>query len=269
MRIQIASDLHLEGCPGHLPGEAAFRPVRDRDLLILAGDIGVAMKAWPFVERELATSPVIYVPGNHEYYTKSRRADVDANWHRCAKTHPDLHYLVGEGVEIDGVRFWAAPWYSDLWGIAPDCASGARYHRNVERGINDFWPLWGGGEWSLARHIGDHLMQTDALQSQAGRVDVVITHWPPTKAAIHPKFDGDALNPYFINDKPDLVREIGAMAWISGHTHEAYDYQEGPTRCIGNPTGYLGEERQSRLFRPDRIVEVRHHSPMRGRPALD
>lgn len=269
MRIQIASDLHLEGCPGHLPGEAAFRPVRDRDLLILAGDIGVAMKAWPFVERELETSPVIYVPGNHEYYTKSRRADVDANWRRCAKTHPDLHYLVGEGVEIDGVRFWGAPWYSDLWGIAPDCPSGAHYHRNVERGINDFWPLWGGGEWSLARHIDHHLMQTDALQSQAGRVDVVITHWPPTKAAIHPKFDGDALNPYFINDEPDLVREIGATAWISGHTHEAYDYQEGPTRCIGNPTGYLGEERQSRLFRPDRIVEVRHHFPERERLALD
>ena len=57
------------------------------------------------------------------------------------------------------------------------------------------------------------------------------------------------------------VREIGPTAWISGYTHEAYDYQEGPTRCIGNPAGYLGEERQSGLFRPDRIVEVRLHSP--------
>ena len=85
---------------------------------------------------------------------------------------------------------------------------------------------------------------------------MVITHWPPTKGAIHPKFDGDALNPYFINDKPDLVRNIGAAVWISGHTHEAYDYQEGPTRCLGNPTGYIGEERRSRLFRADKVVEV-------------
>ncbi len=256
MKVQIASDLHLEGCPGHLPGEAAFLPVPDRDLLILAGDIGVDMNAWRFVERELEASPVIYVPGNHEYYTECRRADVDTAWRRRAETHPGLHYLVTEGVEIDGVRFWGAPWYSDLWNSAPDDGWGAHYHREVERGINDFWWRWGGGEWTLARHIEHHLMQTEALKAQAAKVDVVITHWPPTKGAMHPKFDGDPLNPYFINDKPDLVREIGATLWISGHTHEAYDYQEGATRCIGNPTGYLGEERQSRLFRPDKIVDV-------------
>ena len=256
MKIQIASDLHLEGCPGHMPGEAAFRPAHGRDLLVLAGDIGVNMKAWPFVERELETSPVIYVPGNHEYYTQDRRADVDANWRRRAGAHPDLHYLVGEGVEIGGLRFWGAPWYSDLWGITPDDRFGARRHRDVAWGINDFSAHWGGGEWTLARHIDHHLAQTDLLASEAGRVDVVITHWPPTKAAIHPKFEGDGLNPYFINDKPDLVRKVGASVWISGHTHEAYDYREGPTRCIGNPTGYVGEERQSRLFRPDKVVEA-------------
>ncbi len=256
MKIQIASDLHLEGWRGHLPGKAAFQSVPDRDLLILAGDIGVDLKAWAFVERELETSPVIYVPGNHEYYTERPRADVDAAWHRRAERHFGLHYLVSEGVDIDGVRFWGAPWYSDLWNGAAERRWSAHYHRAVERGINDFWPLWGGGAWNVAQHIDQHLLQTQALKAQAGRVDVVITHWPPTKGAIHPKFEGDALNPYFINDQPGLVREIGAALWVSGHTHEAYDYQEGATRCIGNPTGYLGEERQSGLFRPDRIVQV-------------
>ena len=256
MRIQIASDLHLEGWPGHMPGEAAFCPVGDRDLLILAGDIGVNRKAWPFVERELEVSPVIYVPGNHEYYTESRRADVDAYWHGRAEKHSDLHYLLCEGIEVDGVRFWGAPWYSDLWGVTPQDHAGARLHWGIEQGINDFWRGWNCGEWSLARHIDHHLAQTDLLAAQAGRADVVITHWPPTKGAIHPKFDGDALNPYFINDKPDLVRKIGAAVWISGHTHEAYDYQEGPTRCLGNPTGYIGEERRSRLFRADKVLEL-------------
>ena len=100
------------------------------------------------------------------------------------------------------------------------------------------------------------MVQTKVLRKQAGQVDVAITHWPPTKEAIHPQFEGDSLNPYFINDREDLVRAVGAKLWISGHTHEAYDYRVGETRCIGNPTGYSGEYRESRLFRPDGVVEV-------------
>ena len=101
-----------------------------------------------------------------------------------------------------------------------------------------------------------HQAQTELLAAQTGCVDVMITHWPPTKAAIHPRFEGDELNPYFINDREDLVRAISAKLWVSGHTHEAYDYEVGPTRCIGNPTGYSGDYRQSRLFRPDKVVEI-------------
>ena len=256
MNIQIASDLHLEGRAGHMPADAAFRTVRDRDVLVLGGDIGNNAQAWSFVRRELETSPVIYVPGNHEYYTEVPRANVDANWRRIAKLNPGLHYLVAEGVTIDGVRFWGAPWYSDLWGVTPHDRIGAWTHRDIAGSILDFWRGWNGGEWSLARHINYHLEQTDQLREQAGRVDVTITHWPPTKEAMHPKFDGDSLNSYFINDREDLVRAVGAKLWISGHTHEAYSYRVGETRCIGNPTGYWGEYRESRLFRPDRVVEV-------------
>ncbi len=283
MKIQIASDLHLEmyaaqrRAPGGgyrsatdargrprtpeggavYPRAEAFTPVPGRDLLVLAGDIGTGDLAREFVERELAISPVLYVPGNHEYYARgTRRDEVDAGWKALAAERPGLHYLVGEPVEIDGCRIWGGPWYSDLWGTTPLDREGAWYHSEVTFGINDFWAGWNSGEWTLSRHINHHLVQTDLLRRYAGRVDVVVTHWPPTKEAIHPKFDGDSLNPYFINDKEGLVREIGAKLWISGHTHEAYDYQIGPTRCIGNPTGYDGEHRESRLFRPDKVVEA-------------
>ena len=64
------------------------------------------------------------------------------------------------------------------------------------------------------------------------------------------------MNPYFINDCEDLVRAIGAKLWISGHTHEAFEYRVGPTLCVGNPTGYAGENRRSQLFRPDRVVTI-------------
>ena len=252
MKIQIASDLHLEFYKRHTPPPDVFVPVPDRDVLVLVGDIGVDMQAWHFVKEELAISPVLYVPGNHEYYTNLPRASVDANWSLAASRHTDLHYLVADGVTIDGVRFWGAPWYSNLWGTTDpwDLAT-------VHNGIADFWePYNGGGEWTLSRHINLHRVQTDLLAAQAGQVDVVVTHWPPTKEAIHPKFEGDSLNPYFINDRESLVSQVGAQLWISGHTHEAYDYKVGATRCIGNPSGYAGEPRESRLFQPDRVVEL-------------
>ena len=60
MRIQIASDLHLESWRGGTPDDRAFRPAEGRDLLILAGDIHVGLGAHAFIERELARSPVVY-----------------------------------------------------------------------------------------------------------------------------------------------------------------------------------------------------------------
>ena len=117
MKIQIASDLHLEAREDHLPATGAFRSDASRDLLILAGDIGRHLLAREFVFREMTLSPVIYVPGNHEYYGLQNRVTVDGLWKALAAVHPDLHYLVAEGVEIDSVRFWGVPWYSDLWGL--------------------------------------------------------------------------------------------------------------------------------------------------------
>ena len=258
MKIQIASDLHLEARAGHMPSAAAFRTVRSRDLLILAGDIGRETQAKTFIRRELDASPVLYVPGNHEYYGFQYREDVDAQWQALAAERPHLHYLVAEGVTIDGVRFWGAPWYSDLWGLPAQWKDEDPWRLDMfERYIMDFrYPHNSVNTWTLAKHIESHLAQTERLAAQAGQVDVVITHWPPTKDAIHPKHEGDALNPYFINDRADLVREIGAKLWISGHTHEAYDYRINATRCIGNPSGYLGEDRQSKLFAPDKVVEI-------------
>ena len=57
------------------------------------------------------------------------------------------------------------------------------------------------------------------------------------------------------------MRAVGAGLWIGGHTHEAYDYEVGTTRCIGNPSGFLGSLRTSRsrsgtIGQPGRSVLV-------------
>ena len=156
MKIQIASDLHLGGHEPLMPDDEAFRPVPDRDVLVLAGDLGHDQEGRDFVLRELAVSPVIFVPGNHEYCTHRSRDAVDADWQDLAAEHAGLHYLIAEGVTIDGVRFWGAPWYSDLWGASPE--DDQWFFRDVHMGIMDFWESCnGGGEWTISRHIGHHL----------------------------------------------------------------------------------------------------------------
>ena len=117
MRIQFASDLHLDYSNRTWPRRQVFRAVPDRDVLVLAGDIGRGLMARAFVEEQLEISAVVYVPGNHEYYGRHvARTDVDLRWLELADAHRNLLYLVGETAEVDGIKFWGGPWYSDLWG---------------------------------------------------------------------------------------------------------------------------------------------------------
>ena len=76
MKIQIASDLHFELWKRNLSDPVGqFAPDKERDLLILAGDIvdGNRDHGLPFIRRELKLSPVIFVPGNHEYHHAPKR----------------------------------------------------------------------------------------------------------------------------------------------------------------------------------------------------
>ena len=108
----------------------------------------------------------------------------------------------------------------------------------------------------IKRHLEEHRRQTEQLRAQADKVDIVITHCPPTKQAVAPRFADSLLNGYFVNDREDLVEEIGADLWISGHVHDPYDCVVGGTYCVANPTGYPGEVPEVGEFGPDRVIEV-------------
>lgn len=85
MRIQVASDLHLEFIKRRFPGERVIKPLPDADLLVLAGDIdtglGVfdAFADWPV--------PILYVIGNHESYGRVYDEDRKALRAACAGTN--------------------------------------------------------------------------------------------------------------------------------------------------------------------------------------
>ena len=233
MKIQIASDLHFEILKRDLPDPVdQFAPDETRDLLILAGDIvdGNTDYGLPFIRRELDISPVIFVPGNHEYYYSSKQK-VDDWWRAFAKYHPGFHYLNDDTVELGGLTFYGAEWCSDFWGKPP-----IYFHTMIQ----DFrYTL----DWDTYAHLDEHKRIATSIAELVGKVDVVITHFPPTPEAIDLElYENNPLNPYFINDAEPLVQYVGAKLWVAGHTHSPFDYRVGETRVIGNPRGYPGED---------------------------
>ena len=72
MKIQLLSDLHLEAHPAWMP-----TPAPGADLLVLAGDIGSYQSGSLLVDADFGLArfsplqgwptPVLFVPGNHEY----------------------------------------------------------------------------------------------------------------------------------------------------------------------------------------------------------
>ena len=229
MKIQIASDLHFEIWRRFMPDPVdQFAPDDSRDLLILAGDItdGNRQFGVSFVRRELAVSPVIYVPGNHEYYHAPRR-DTERFWRAFDRENPGFHYLNDDTVALGGLRFYGAEWCSDFQGKPP-----ILFHTVIE----DFHVTPG---WDTCAHLAEHKRTTASIKALAGKVDVVITHFPPTLDAIdRALYAGDKNNPYFINDAESLVHHVGARLWVAGHTHSPFDYRVGQTRVVGNPRGY-------------------------------
>jgi len=61
MKLHILSDLHTEFADFSPPETGA-------DVVILAGDIGVGVGGVEWAARRFSKVPVVYVPGNHEFY---------------------------------------------------------------------------------------------------------------------------------------------------------------------------------------------------------
>ena len=240
MKIQIASDLHLEMWPFALPSTTKqFQADLDRDVLVLAGDImdGRRQQGLDFLAVELDRSPIIYVPGNHEYYHSSKK-EVDKFWTEYDRTHEHFYYLNDRVLEWNNFTIYGAEWCSDFWG-------NTNHKRYYSPYISDFNLIKG---WSTSLHIDEHRRINQRLQQLAGKLDIVITHYPPTLAAIDQElYANNRLNGYFINNKENLVRDVNAQLWIAGHTHSPFDYQVGNTRIIGNPRGYPDEPPRPRF----------------------
>jgi Icc-related predicted phosphoesterase len=247
MKIHILSDLHTEF--------ADFSPTEtDADIVILAGDIGVGFGGIEWAARHYPKVPVIYVPGNHEYYGH----DIGLTDELKVTAPTNIHVLNNDSLKLHGIRFLGSTIWTDfnLHGVAE--AWFAR--RCAKRLMEDFASIRNGGrrftpEDSVELHEASKAWLVGELERKFEGPTVVVTHHLPASTSIAKRYANDSLNPAFASRLEDVIEKHRPELWVHGHTHVPCDYELFDTRIVCNSGGYPGENCRSE-FRDDLLVSI-------------
>jgi predicted phosphodiesterase len=253
MKLNILSDLHLS------QGVLAT-PDNDADVVILAGDIARPEQAVAWALR--LEKPVLYVPGNHEFYGGSIAGTAARLKVLCADT--PVHVLDDDVFQLGGVRFLGSTLWTDflLFGDGDERASAVaeafrsmRDFRRIhldEAATQPFMPP--DAETLFRRHAA--WLAARLAEPYAGPT-VVITHHAPSPRSIHPRFAGSLLNPCFVSNAEHLLDGTRVQLWVHGHTHDSFDYQLNGTRVVCNPRGYASATaNENALFDANFMVDL-------------
>lgn len=233
MKIQIASDLHLEFLEKRFPDYRVIEPT-DADILVIAGDIHRNTKAiaafadWPV--------PVIYVHGNHEAYHEEYFILVEQM--RVAVKGTQIHYLERNEFVFNRVRFLGCCLWTDYRLYSDDPLAAMKEAEAIlidHRLIRTEQGLFTAQD-ALKIHRKSRAWLEKKLDQDFDGPTVVVTHHGVHPNSVHPRFAGTPLNPAFVSDLTPLVEKCDL--WIHGHVHDSFDYRVSGARVIANPRGY-------------------------------
>lgn len=284
VNLQLLSDLHLESNP-HFKAT----PLPGADLLVLAGDIGSYQAGSQLSELGVADfglqqfsplpvaaggaawpTPVLFVPGNHEY----DGLDFDEAHARlqatCARL--GLIWLERQTVVLGGVRFVGCTLWTDFDALSTDAARSApggaitlaaqlKARDKAFRAANFYLKKnhsLRGGVPVLAEALREEGLASQAWLRQALAVPfagptVVITHFAPSLFSADPRYGLTPGTAGFCNALDELLPL--ADVWLHGHLHCPQDYVRGGCRVVANPLGYARKGEQD-AFRADGGVRV-------------
>ncbi|MEK7085977.1 MAG: metallophosphoesterase [Patescibacteria group bacterium] len=257
MKIQIASDLHLEFLDNR-QWIAANPLIPSGDVLLLAGDIisdKYRDKAENFYKSVESQFPfIISTMGNHEFYNGTAEYAYPSYSKQMAENHAKLN---NKSIVRDGVKFIV----SVLWSHIPD----GKYFE-VLNGLNDY-------NFITKRDIGGEDVRItvdttnkyheislnfieEELQKKFDEKIVILTHHIPSFKCLSTEFRGDKLNNAFVSDLDEfIIAHPEINLWVCGHSHDFNDTIVGKTRIVRNPLGYVHVE-EEKGFRRDFVVEV-------------
>lgn len=243
MFIRLFSDLHNEFTKYDLPAlDTDFN-----DVLVLAGDIGVAaklhtfdpVKSWAKRFRQ-----VIQIAGNHEYYDGSLLRAKDKIREHMSDV-PNWTLADEDTVRVGDVSFICATLWTDFNRGNPvammSIRSGLNDYNYIRTGVKDQPYMRKITPHNiLDRHVlaKEFIFDSIATEKAAGQNTVVVSHHGPTTLSIHPRFGTDILNWAYVSDLSNEILDTQPLLWLHGHTHNSFNYLMGDTRIITNPRGY-------------------------------
>ena len=256
MKAWIFSDLHLEM-------DASFDDlsIPDADICLCAGDVhdGGFVSAIRWLSRFVAPCmPVIFVPGNHEYYRSSIN-EVLAAGYELAKGLNKIYLLDGDSISLNGFRFIGANLWTDFalrgdpllpMATAEDQLSDYRRIKHSKTPFRRFTP-----QESRTLDMRATVDIDNAHRSQRDLPTVVVTHHAPSLASLSRELLKDPLTPTLASRFEHRILEYGPLLWVHGHIHSSSDYYIGKTRVICNPLGYP-DDPSRKIFVPDLVVDL-------------
>lgn len=243
MKLQIASDLHLEFLQRMFPGERLISPAYGADVLVLAGDIANGIQAielfrdWPV--------PVLYLAGNHEFYghaIEQVRTDL-----RKVAAGTSVVFMDNDVVDFGGVRFLGTTLWTD-YRLERDRTQ-RQLMENAELRINDHFRIQcSDGKFTRTKALAEHELARAWLAHELDKPyvgkTVVVSHHGPHPLSVHPRYAGEALNAAFVSNLTELLPK--ADLWIHGHVHDNFDYLRCRVPYGGQSTRLRAEQEFSR-----------------------
>ena len=253
MKLNILSDLHL--------GFGAMDwPVNDADVVVLAGDVARPREAVAWALK--FDKPVLYVPGNHEFYGSSIDGALEELQRLCEGTQ--VQVLDNRELVVAGVRFLGTTLWTDF-ELFDDPQQRTAAKAEAQRLMRDFSRIRT-RESSAEIFTPDdsvNLFRCHSAWLESRLADhhagptVVITHHAPSRQSIDPRFAESLLNACFVSDAAHLLDADRVSLWIHGHTHDSFDHRVNGTRVVCNPRGYArGGVNENPDFDPHFSVEV-------------
>lgn len=245
MKIRLLSDLHNEF--------SLFVPeVLDADVVILAGDIDVKNRGVEWARQTFA-GPVLYVPGNHEFY----RGHMSKTLEKMRVASDDrVQVLDRDQVMIGGVRFLGATTWTDFsaTGNQPLAVMAAQQRMNDFRHIRtDNYRRIRAADLIERAALARAWLRCRLNEGHDGPT-VVITHHAPLLQSLRDNpHSGTHLDAAYANHWDDLMGDDKVALWLHGHSHVATDYSAGGTRVVCNPRGYPGEQTG---FNPSLVIDL-------------
>ena len=279
MKITVISDLHLEFSTLKIENS------QEADVLILSGDILMAeiLHEYPVTLTELSLNAirhskaikfreflqscsdkfknVVYVAGNHEFYSGKFYSGLDYLKEECLK-YPNIHFLENKSVIIDDVIFIGATLWTDCHKEDPLTMYHLPYLMNdyvtIKNDNADYRKLRISD--TINRHKNSLAYIENAVKNApSDKKVVVVTHHSPSYLSISEKYKKDhEMNGGYHSDLSSFILDNpNILLWTFGHTHEVLNYKIGTTRLVCNPRGYEGDSYNERTgWNPNLLLEI-------------